>query len=142
MKVTRYLIRKPVGTGQIYNVWLDKDKTILRMVFKGSWGWRKCFRAVVDAIFLQVVTGKFRGIIYDLSESDPIPDNYVLLGNYNWLWDRKYWPSNEQRIVVIGGGKAMDDIFAMRQKIAPLTLMYFRRADSLEEAVQILRDWD
>jgi len=112
------------------------------MVFKGSWGWRTCFWAIVEAIFLQIVNKSFRGIIYDLSDSGPIPDNYILLGNYNWLWDRKYWPSNEQRIVVIGGGDAMDEIFAMRQKFATQTLMYFRRADSVEEAVEILRNWD
>jgi len=142
MRVIRYLSRLVITDGKIYNEWCDEDKTILRMVFEDDWSWMQCFWYLMRAGVIQMRNKNFCAMIYDLTDSGPLPVGQWMVGKFDWIWNPDLWPETMIRIVVIGGGAQMDEIFAIRKQVSPKSMPFFKRADTLDEALHLIDTWD
>jgi hypothetical protein len=112
------------------------------MVFEGEWSWMECFYALLRVVAIGARQDDTGGIIYDLSASTRIPNGIWGVANYDWVWQSKYWPTGLRRIVVIGREPLMDGVFAVRRHVSRKSSFYFKRADTLEEVVELIRSWD
>ncbi len=142
MGIMRMLTRIIDTNGTIYNEWCDEDETILRMVFEDDWSWMQCFWQMLRAGVIQRRNKHFLGMIYDLSASDALPDGVWLVAKLEWIWEPKHWPDTMKRIVVIGDDPVIDELFEIREAIAPYTIQYFKRADTLQEAIELIHSWE
>lgn len=135
------LVSKDRGIGQVHLEWCDKEEKIVRMVFEDEWSWLDCFYSLVRLLGVELRHGRSHGIIYDLTASARIPEGLVLVAMEEWIWDPGGWKVDIRKMVVIGGGQQMDEIFEMRRIMAPNTLQYFKRADTLDQAIKLIESW-
>jgi|GEM_PF-1950743 len=124
--------------GRVYNEWYDEEKGILRQVFIGQWSWMDYFWALTHELFLLTKRNEPVTILYDLSDSETIPEGIWLLGKFEWVWNPDLWPPAIKRIVVIGTDPLLKEVLNVRSKISPESIRYFTRVDTLEEARELL----
>ena len=128
-------------TGQITTDWVDQTQTVLIQRFVGDWSWQNCFWGLIKARRWITKSNRRVDFIFDLTESGRFPKALRYTFREEWLWQRVKWPKLIGRIVVVGGGQQISELFDLRCKIAPETMKYFRRVNTLEEAFALLKTW-
>lgn len=110
--------------------WDDKNQRVIRYQLNGDWDWTDFDNAVLDALQFSEHLSHRIDVIFDLSESNDIPDGVVLY--FKQLI--KTVPQNRRHFVVVGTNPQISVIVKMFNRVFKSLSGRISHADMLERA--------
>lgn len=144
MKLTRMLallVQESNRTGSATVDWLDETKTVLIQRLKGEWTWQGCYWGLIQVYYRVMVSPHPVDFVCDLSESGSFPEALWLALRDEWLWKQSKWPKRLRRVIIIGGGEELQQLFDLRRQVAPETMQFFHAVRTYDEALALLKTW-
>jgi len=116
-------------------VWDNEEKTIIRYIFQGAWGWEDFYQILAEVHTTMDNVEHPVNLIIDVRKSGILPTN--ALSNISRLRNAPASP-NTGRAVLIGGNMFIQRLYVMLHKLYPEMVKQFSLAQTLEEAQAIL----
>ena len=110
--------------------WDDKNQRVIRYQLEGDWDWADFDDAVLEAIQFSEHLSHRIDVIFDLTESNDIPDGVVLY--FKKLL--KTVPNNRRHFVVIGTNPQISVIVTMFNRVFKSISGRISHTDTLERA--------
>ena len=109
--------------------WDDSQQATIRYNIKGEWTWLEFEAALQQSIILTYSVVHTVHEIFDLSYSQPFPDNSLLF----WQNAMRVLPENRGFMVFVGGGANISSLLSVLKRTTPA---YGDRLHSLDNLSQ------
>ena len=110
--------------------WDDKNQRVIRYQLNGDWDWADFDYAILEALQFSEHISHHIDVIFDLSESNNIPDGIVLY--FKKLL--RTVPANRRHFVVVGTNPQLSVIVTMFNRIFKSASGRISHADTLARA--------
>ena len=115
--------------------WFDREHTIVRYDFSGSWTWDEVYAAVDAAIALENSVSHRVDVVLNLLESGHIPPNAI---THVKTIATTRMPANVKMAVLITENKAMNVLFNIGSRLYRKIEEQFYVAASVDSALEVI----
>ena len=114
--------------------WGNAQQTIVHYQIKGEWTWLEFETALQQSIIMAFTVTHTVHEIFDLSYSQPFPDNSLLF----WRNVMRVMPDNRGYLVFVGGGANVSSLLSVLERNNPSISDKLHSVDNLQQAHKLL----